>query len=127
MPQSSKLRMQTKEELQRTIDFYRLHCTTSDAIQLTNFLRVPFLWIDAFCIQQDEDEDWVREAALIDQVYLRVVVLFTLAAAPFHYCDGGFLTALYFKKPFPASRIGKGGYWPIWDWTFTKEPNYQVQ
>ncbi len=36
---------------------------------LTRILEIRYLWIDALCIVQDDEDDWVREAALMANVY----------------------------------------------------------
>lgn len=40
-----------------------------DAIRICRRLQVWYIWIDSLCIVQDDHKDWLREAALMDQVY----------------------------------------------------------
>jgi hypothetical protein len=43
--------------------------TFQDAIQITRRLGIKYLWIDCFCIIQDDPKDWEREAARMAQIY----------------------------------------------------------
>lgn len=40
-----------------------------DAVELTRDLGIPYLWIDALCILQDNDKDWKQNAANMHQIY----------------------------------------------------------
>lgn len=40
-----------------------------NAVQLTRFLGIRYLWIDALCIIQDSEADWAAEAARMALVY----------------------------------------------------------
>ncbi|KAK0705829.1 heterokaryon incompatibility protein-domain-containing protein, partial [Apiosordaria backusii] len=52
--------------------------TIQEAIEFTQHLGVPYIWIDAVCIIQDDNADWEREAATMQNVYENA--LFTLSA-----------------------------------------------
>lgn len=43
--------------------------TFQDAIEFTRALQIRYLWIDALCIIQDSQVDWLREALLMSSVY----------------------------------------------------------
>ncbi|KAF2419752.1 HET-domain-containing protein, partial [Tothia fuscella] len=43
--------------------------TFRDAIRLTQYLEVEYLWIDSLCIVQDDDSDWTHEAERMGQIY----------------------------------------------------------
>jgi hypothetical protein len=43
--------------------------TFQDAICVTRRLGIKYLRIDALCIIQDSEEDWRREASLMERVY----------------------------------------------------------
>jgi hypothetical protein len=47
----------------------KLPKTFQDAIQLTRLLGVQYLWIDALCIVQDDQNDWKRESAAMCSVF----------------------------------------------------------
>lgn len=53
--------------------------TMKDAIRITRELGYQYLWIDALCIVQDSQDDWLREAAKMSEVFSGAIV--TLAAA----------------------------------------------
>lgn len=43
--------------------------TIRDAIQVARTLNIPYIWIDALCIMQDDLDDWLQEAAKMHSVY----------------------------------------------------------
>lgn len=43
--------------------------TFADAIELARGVRLEYLWIDSWCIIQDDYEDWGKEAARMSSVY----------------------------------------------------------
>jgi hypothetical protein len=43
--------------------------TIQDAITMTRHLGLRFLWVDALCIFQDDEDDWSRESARMLEVY----------------------------------------------------------
>lgn len=53
----------------RGFDFGRLPKSLQDAIFLTRYLGLRYIWIDCLCIVQDDKEDWQREAAFMADVY----------------------------------------------------------
>ncbi|KAK8849144.1 HET-domain-containing protein [Apiospora arundinis] len=57
-----------KEHMQR-ICVSDLPAAVADAIRLCRALRIPFLWVDALCIVQDDEVDWNREAAAMASIY----------------------------------------------------------
>ncbi|RMZ71847.1 HET domain-containing [Pyrenophora seminiperda CCB06] len=70
--------------------FYgQLPKTLQDAIFITRYLGLQYLWIDGLCIIQDDEKDWEYEAAQMGWVYSRAFV--TMIAARAHTCDEGFL------------------------------------
>ncbi|KAI4624508.1 hypothetical protein J4E83_004183 [Alternaria metachromatica] len=56
-------------KLTMNIDANTLPPVFKDAIDISRSLEVPYLWIDALCIVQNDAEDWDKEAALMGQVY----------------------------------------------------------
>jgi hypothetical protein len=46
-----------------------LPATFADAMSMARAVGIPYIWIDALCIVQDDVEDWQREAATMDRVY----------------------------------------------------------
>jgi hypothetical protein len=43
--------------------------TFQDVITITRKLNVPYVWIDALCIIQDDEEDWKREVGQMARIY----------------------------------------------------------
>lgn len=64
-----------------------LPVTFRDAIEVVSRLGYEFLWIDALCIVQDDDEDWKEEAPRMAVVYGNAVC--TIHAADGINSDGG--------------------------------------
>ncbi|KAH8769399.1 heterokaryon incompatibility protein-domain-containing protein [Hyaloscypha sp. PMI_1271] len=102
MPDSGKTTSANLETHQRSIDIDKLPRTVKDAIDFTHNLAIPFLWVDALCIIQDDKSDWEREAATMDSVYSKAYL--TIAAASSDHCDGGFLQTSYDKYEIPEAR-----------------------
>jgi hypothetical protein len=63
--------------------------TFQDAIKVTRELHVPYLWIDSFCIVQDDEEEWKRESARMEDVYTSAYC--TIAATSAVDSNAGFL------------------------------------
>ncbi|KAF2682488.1 hypothetical protein K458DRAFT_280843, partial [Lentithecium fluviatile CBS 122367] len=40
-----------------------------DAIKITITLGIRYLWVDAYCIVQDEKEDWTMESQTMHETY----------------------------------------------------------
>jgi hypothetical protein len=59
--------------------------TMQDAIQVSHFLGLQFMWIDALSIMQDSPEDWKAEAMRMTDVYENSVI--TIAASGASSCD----------------------------------------
>ena len=53
--------------------------TFVDAIQIARSLQIPYLWIDALCIVQDEEQEWQEEAAAMADIYRGSVLNITAA------------------------------------------------
>jgi hypothetical protein len=67
------------ERMRAKIPVSMLSRTFQDAIQITRFLEIRYIWIDSLCIIQDDQEDWEREAANMGSVYQNAFL--TIAAA----------------------------------------------
>ncbi|KAH7082470.1 hypothetical protein FB567DRAFT_500481 [Paraphoma chrysanthemicola] len=61
-----------------------LTSTMQDAISVTRRLGFRYIWIDALCIVQDSEEDWLREATQMSQVFSRAIVTLAVADAVDH-------------------------------------------
>jgi Heterokaryon incompatibility protein (HET) len=63
------LRMDRLTSFLNEIPTKQLPKTFLDAIQVTQDLGLEYLWIDSLCIIQDSEEDWLREASAMGDVY----------------------------------------------------------
>ncbi|KAI6358791.1 hypothetical protein MCOR25_007227 [Pyricularia grisea] len=60
-----------------------------DAVVVCHKLNVRYLWIDALCIMQDDQEDWEVQSSKMSEIYSQS--RFTLCAASSSSCQEGFL------------------------------------
>ncbi|KAM6516544.1 hypothetical protein FALCPG4_014727 [Fusarium falciforme] len=81
-----------KGHLERGIELKDLPQTFQDAVEVARELKVRYLWIDALCIIQDEDdhEDWKRECGNMASIYRNSYL--TIAAAWATSANGGCFT-----------------------------------
>ena len=70
----------TLREHQAGMPLSSLPATFSDAVWVARALSVPYLWIDALCIVQDDDQDRDFELARMDQIF-RGATLVVIAAS----------------------------------------------
>lgn len=75
-----------------------------EAIQVTRSLGIPYLWVDAVCILQDDPSDWERQCTEMHKVYGTAYV--TLCAANSRSCDEGLLrqSGRIIRIPFQSHR-----------------------
>jgi hypothetical protein len=52
------------------IVFSELPKAFAQAVKVTRALGIRYLWIDALCIIQDDEKDWIREASQMAEIYL---------------------------------------------------------
>lgn len=83
------LRRASTRSMHKSIKIALLPKTIRDAITATRRLGLAFLWIDAFCIVQDDDDDKNREIARMDEIYFNAHI--TICAASATKCQAGFL------------------------------------
>jgi hypothetical protein len=79
----------TLQEKTAAIPMAELGQTIQDAIVTTRKVGVPYIWIDALCIIQDDDDDKREEIGVMDDIYKRATV--TIAAASAERVLEGFL------------------------------------
>lgn len=96
IPESGKTTSKTLQTHREGIDYALLPRTLREAIAVTRSLGLPFMWIDALCIIQGDEDNWKRESLTMFQVYSQAAV--TIAAGVWDHCDGGFLNSS--KVPF---------------------------
>lgn len=59
----------TEPDFRQRLPYHTLPQTLQDSIDIARALQLPYIWIDALCIVQDDLEDWEREAARMQQIY----------------------------------------------------------
>ncbi|SPO06291.1 uncharacterized protein DNG_08980 [Cephalotrichum gorgonifer] len=77
----------TLSSFTRGISMSELPQTASDAIRICRYLGIRYLWIDALCIIQGDEDDWVRESSRMGDVYSSSTL--TIAAARSGGCTQG--------------------------------------
>lgn len=87
--QPLKLTKSTRIQLLERIKPEELPQTLSDAIDVTVSLGIKYLWIDALCIIQDDDDDKGRELGKMSMIYSCALV--TLVASRAEAVQKGFL------------------------------------
>lgn len=83
------LKTEELQEFQQRLPWDRLTANFQDAITVTRKLGVRYLWIDSFCIIQDDDDDWAQESANMADIYRNS--LFTIAAMSSPESEHGFI------------------------------------
>jgi Heterokaryon incompatibility protein (HET) len=74
------------------IDWRQLPATIADAVSVTRSLGIRYLWVDALCIVQDDEEDKTREIREMGRIYRYARVTIAAANSPSVQC--GFLNSL---------------------------------
>ncbi|KIW76494.1 hypothetical protein Z517_11240 [Fonsecaea pedrosoi CBS 271.37] len=64
-----KLRHMNRADLQTAILLEHLPTTFQHAMQFARELGVRWIWIDALCIIQGDEQDWLHESSQMDKVY----------------------------------------------------------
>lgn len=55
--------------------------TFQDAVTVCQQLQIQYLWIDSLCIIQDDDSDWLREAAAMGKTYKNAFITIVASRA----------------------------------------------
>jgi hypothetical protein len=77
----------TLKEREQQIPMSSLPKTFKDAVAITRYLGVRYLWIDALCILQDCEDDWRVQSANMAQIYKNSFI--TIGAADSEDSRGG--------------------------------------
>jgi len=70
------------------IPFEDLPTTFRDALMISRSLNIPYLWVDALCIVQDDIDDWRAEVTDMSDIYFGSTL--TIAASDAKDSTGGF-------------------------------------
>ncbi|KAI0859346.1 HET-domain-containing protein [Xylaria cubensis] len=57
------------KEFQEAVPAELLPATYREFIQIVRALAIPYAWIDALCVIQDDDDDWQHEAARMGDIF----------------------------------------------------------
>lgn len=100
-PQSGKLENNNLRQYCVALDTRKLSQTVQDAIHVVRAVGLRYLWVDAICIIQDDDNDRATEISVMSQIYQRA--LFTIAAESAQSARNGFLEKK--QRPSPSYRV----------------------
>ena len=78
------------QQLQAEIDIESLPQTIKDAVHITRELSIPYLWVDALCILQDDEIEKAQEIANMQRIYSCSAV--TIIASSASGAEQGFLS-----------------------------------
>src|SRR5690606_33344547 len=92
-------RKATVAQRRANITWESLPPTFKDAVTVTRRLGFEYVWIDSLCIIQDDEKDWVNEAAKMASIYEGATIV--LAATSSVDGEGG---CLFPRQPFVEVR-----------------------
>jgi hypothetical protein len=84
------LRQENIHQFETNIDVNSLPQTIQDAIAVTRKMSIPYLWVDALCIVQDDEVEKAKEIARMQDIYSCSAV--TIIASGASGADEGFLS-----------------------------------
>jgi hypothetical protein len=86
-----KLTSTNLESFTKALPLATLSKTATDAIMICKILQIQYLWVDALCILQDDEKDWVHQSKQMRQIYSESFL--TLAASSTAECSEGIFTS----------------------------------
>lgn len=75
----------------KSIPLSNMSPTLRDAVIVTRWLRVRYIWIDSLCIIQDDDKDWESQAAKMGTIFQNAYVTIAAHVDKTSSFDNGFL------------------------------------
>ncbi|GES62596.1 hypothetical protein ATEIFO6365_0005073700 [Aspergillus terreus] len=109
------------------IELLQLPQSVQVAIHVLRYLGIRYLWVDALCIIQDDDEDWKSQAARIAEIYENSEL--TIAVSGSGSCAEGCFMNEGSKYPVRKFRWpgvgGLGGYVVEAGYSFIHTPFYE--
>jgi hypothetical protein len=64
-----KLERESEKSLKDGVEIRMLDATIRDAIKICRGLEIQYLWVDALCIFQDEESDWLKQSSQMSHIY----------------------------------------------------------
>jgi hypothetical protein len=89
------------------IELQSLPSTFKDAITLTRYLGIDYLWIDSLCIIQDSQPDWQRESYRMSDVYQGSFL--NIGANAYNNSNGGLF---HERDPYTVTPLIRRLRWP---------------
>ncbi|KAF1814493.1 HET-domain-containing protein, partial [Eremomyces bilateralis CBS 781.70] len=139
---SVKLSLDNLDALKRGIPLETLDRTIQDAILVSRALNIPYIWIDALCITQDDDgKDWTEQAPKMSEIYggsvltlvvaseesvkdgflkereLRYIPIPRSSNQPDNFNDAGPITKVFLSPEWDKSNDHINGHWTNRGWT----------
>ncbi|KIW99523.1 uncharacterized protein Z518_11262 [Rhinocladiella mackenziei CBS 650.93] len=119
--QSKTERMSLNARLQ-AIPIQELSPVIQDAIMVAPRLSIPYLWVDALCIIQDDKVDWENEFSLMGLIFSSAYI--TISSLASSTCRSGFIQrSPHFSSANLSSEVDDwfSSSWSTWGWTFQEE------
>ena len=102
--QKLKTTAKTLQAYQESLPWSELPATFRDAVQVTHGFEILYLWIDVFCIIQDDQADLARELRSLPQIFQDAYL--TIEASCARSVNEGFLDYRgFFYQRFPPIRL----------------------
>ncbi|KAL2257192.1 hypothetical protein VTK26DRAFT_526 [Humicola hyalothermophila] len=98
-----KLTSENLGKLEVEVPTTALSLTVADAVEVTRRLGLRYLWVDALCILQDNDQDKAREITQMGAIYKNSTI--TIAAATARAANEGFLRTPRIPPPSAVVKI----------------------
>ena len=64
------------KDLKQGIEIRKFDATIRDAILIARCLEIQHLWVDALCIFQDVESDWLEQSSQMSDIYGKSTVTF---------------------------------------------------
>ncbi|KAJ4987611.1 heterokaryon incompatibility protein [Stagonosporopsis vannaccii] len=84
---TTKLRTSNLVEFASRIPITQLSKTVVEAVEVCRGLNIRYLWVDALCIMQEDNEDFAHEVSRMGSIYAGALI--TVAAADSEHCHSG--------------------------------------
>ena len=65
----------------KDISYQCLPSTFRDAVIVTRILGIRYLWIDALCILQDDQDDWLKESSQMGSIFKNSLITIAIRSA----------------------------------------------